>query len=443
MQQCPYGVSFCSTIANVTVGFWTKFTADGNILEAIRCPSNYCGCRNTKGYAGLTCQIFPPFAVEFQPEDALCSGNRTGVLCGGCKPNFTHSLNGHSCVHNDLCSEALPLVWTLTVVGYVIYSAYIVISSVKMNTGLILCVLFYGQLSLFSSLPSQLDDDSQTSEENSAWFSRVTQFGSIVSLYDRSCYGVNMGAYEATAMQLCGPFIVLLVSLTFAAAAKRLLPKFSDILQKHKLDIRVSFSATLMNVLQLLFSSVIKVVFELITCQDVGSERRVFIDGTRRCEGQAHESLIAIAVILSIAPFVFLILLKFNKIPAHAQSALCSQYVDSRSYWGMITLFFRFVATVIFATVREFPSMSALALLVCSVTMLILLIILMPYAEKRTYYMDIFCNFCLIIQFALQILVRNSESLGFAVGDANRFRLTLRNATTASNVLRYDILCVT
>ena len=106
----------------------------------------------------------------------------------------------------------------------------------------------------------------------------------------------------------------------------------------------------------------------------------------------------------------------------------------------MMTLFFRFVATVIFATVREFPSMSALALLICSLSMLILLIILMSYAEKRTYYMDIFCNFCLVIQFALQILVRNSESLGVAVGDANRFRLTLRSATTASNVLRYDLL---
>lgn len=434
-QQCPFGFSFCSTIANITVGYWAKFASDGSIGDAVRCPSNYCGCRNILGYSKPTCQLFPPFAVEFQPDDALCTGNRTGVMCGGCTVNFTQSLNGRTCVPNQICLDSLPWVWAITVVGYFMYSVYVVKTSMKKNSGLIMCVLFYGQLSSFAGVPVQLDNASQQSE-NSNWFSTVSQFGSILALYDNSCYGVNMGAYEATAAELCGPAIVLAASLLLAATAKHLLPRFTDFLQKHKIDVKISFGATVIYVLLLLYSSMAKVVFELITCQDVGSDRVVFIDGTKKCEGTLHEFLIAVAALLSIAPFVFWAALKFNKIPHTAKSAVCSAYSDSRYYWGAMSLLFRFVMTVVFATVRTFPSIAALALLMCSVCMFGLLIMLRPYAKQRTFYMDVFCNTCLIVQFSLQVLVRVSESLGVAVATTNSFRPTLLNAARASEVLR-------
>jgi hypothetical protein len=120
-QQCPFGFSFCSTIANITVGYWAYFASDGSIGDAIRCPANYCGCRNILGYSKPTCQLFPPFAAEFQPNDALCTGNRTGVMCGGCSMNFTQSLNGRTCVPNEVCLDTLPWVWAITVAGYVMY----------------------------------------------------------------------------------------------------------------------------------------------------------------------------------------------------------------------------------------------------------------------------------------------------------------------------------
>jgi hypothetical protein len=434
-QHCPFGISSCSTIANVTVGFWTNFTADGNISDAARCPPNYCGCRNIPNYSEPSCPLFPPFAAEYQPEDALCSGHRTGVLCGGCKQNFTQSLNGFSCVHNDICSETWPWVWTISVVGYVAYALYIVIKSVKLNSGLIMCVLFYGQLSSFASLPYQLSEGSQ--DPFSTWFSTVTQFGSILSLYDRSCYGLDMGAYAATAAQLCGPAIVLVASLLLTAAAQRLLPRFALFLQKRKIDIRISFRATLINVILLLFSSISSVVFQLITCRTVGDNEVVFVDGTRKCEGREYEALIAVAALLSVMPVAFWALLKFNRIPAPAKAAVCSAYTDSRYYWVVIALMFRFLMTVVFATAREFPSVTAFALLICSVCMLILLMWLRPYVERRTYCMDVFCHACLIVQFALQILVRVSESLGVAVVATNIFRPTIFSAAKASEVLRY------
>jgi hypothetical protein len=435
VQNCPFGISSCSTIANVTVGFWANFMADGNMSDATRCPPNYCGCRNILKYSEPSCQLFPPFAAEFQPDNALCSGNRNGVLCGGCRQNFTQSLNGFSCVHNDICSETWPWVWTISVLGYVAYALYIVIKSVKLNSGLITSVLFYGQLSSFASLPYQLSEGSQ--DPFPTWFSTVTQFGSILSLYDRSCYGLDMGAYAATAAQLCGPAIVLLASLLLTAAAQRLLPRFAPFLQKRKIEIRISFRATLINVILLLFSSISSVVFQLITCRRVGDVDVVFIDGTRKCEGRVYEALIAVAALLSVMPVAFWALLKFNRIPAPAKAAVCSAYTDSRYYWVVIALLFRFLMTVVFATAREFPSVTAFALLICSVCMGYLLVWLRPYVEHRTYCMDLFCHACLIVQFALQILVRDSESLGVAVVATNIFRPTIFSAAKASEALRY------
>jgi hypothetical protein len=435
LQSCPYGISTCSTVTDITVGFWTSFAADGSVGNATRCPSNYCGCRNDLSYANSTCQLYPPFAVEYQPDDALCSGNRTGKLCGGCKQNFTQSLNGHSCVHNEICSKTMPLVWTVTVVGYFVYAVYILITSMQTSSGLITCVLFYGQLSSFASLPSQFVDDSEKSEL-SAWFSKVAQFSSIMSLYDKSCYGLDMGAYEATAAQLCGPAIVLSATLLLTAAAKRLLLRVANFLQKHNFDVEISFGATMINVLLLLFSSVSSVIFQLITCQEVGLENVVFIDGTRKCEGHLHNVLVAVAVLLSVIPAAFWALLKFNKIPAALKAIVCSAYSNSRYYWGAASLLFRFLMTVIFSTSRHFPSITALALLICTVFMFAFLIMLRPYVEQRTYYMDIFCYICLIVQFALQGIVRASESLGVAVTEANSFHPVLRDAARASNALR-------
>ena len=434
-QHCPFGFFSCTTTVNITVGFWAVFKTDGNVSAATLCPSNYCGCRNIPGYAYPSCQLFPPFAADYQPEDALCSGNRTGVLCGGCKLNFTQSLNGYSCISNDLCTETWPWVWTTTVVGYMLYALYIVITSVKINSGLIMCVLFYGQLSSFASLPSQLIDKSNHSQF-SQWFSKVTQFNSVLSLYEGSCYGLNMGAYEATAAQLCGPAIVFVSSLLFTAAANRLLPKCSRWFQEHNVNVKVCFRATTINVLLLLFSSVSGVVFQLITCQKVDQLSVVFIDGRKTCEGPLHSSLIAAAALLSLQPAVFWVLLKFNKIPLSARSAACSAFTESRYYWAAIALLFRFLMTVVFASARDFPSVTAFALCICSVGMLVLLMALKPYVEQRTHCMDLLCYMCLIVQFALQVVVRDSESLGVAVVSSNNYRQTIRKAARASEVLR-------
>jgi hypothetical protein len=106
-------------------------------------------------------------------------------------------------------------------------------------------------------------------------------------------------------------------------------------------------------------------IFQLITCTKIGEQDVIFVDGTRKCPW----GLISVAVVLSVVPVVFWALLKFNKIPAPAKAAVCSAYTDSRYYWVTVTLIARFLMTVVFATVRDFPSLTAFGLLIFSMAM--------------------------------------------------------------------------
>jgi hypothetical protein len=441
IKQCPFGVPFCSTIVNVSVGFWASFSADGKLGNATRCPPNYCGCRNIPHYSEPSCQLFPPFAAEYLPDDALCSGNRTGVLCGGCKPGFTQSLNGYSCISNEVCQRNLGWVWLATVVGYTLYSLYIVTKSLQTKSdGLIMCVLFYGQMSAFASFPPIFKAQSHSSAESN-WFSKITQFESVVSLYENSCYGPSMGAYEATLAQLSGPAIVVVVSLLLMFVAGRLQLRFTNFFRKRGLKFRESFGVTLINLLQLLFSSVTSVIFRLITCVDLGNfvenePKRVFIDGTRKCSGDQHNLLVATAAMLSLALVSFFVGLKFNKISSETRAVLCSAYTDTRHYWIAVQLFFRFVVTVISAAAVENPNFAAMAMCSCTMFMLVMLVAFRPYVDKLTHYMDIFCHAFLIVQFLLQSVSRVSEAIGISVPEGSSFYSSLKTASEASFVMR-------
>ena len=427
-NDCPYGVKRCQTFVDVEQGFWTNFSESGGLLSASRCPDRYCGCDSSND----ACRMSPLLSANYA-ADSLCSSNRSGVLCGGCRQNFTHSMDGYSCVSNDDCLRNLGWVWAVSVIGFVLDSIYILITSIGNNDGFINCVLFYGQISSFARIPPVVNQEADIIySETASWFSKLSQFSSILSSYRKSCYGPSMGAYEATAAQLIGPLTVFLSSMLLIFPAKMLLNKFDHFFRKRNLNVALSFATILMNLLLMLFSSVSSVVFQLITCQDSGQGKVLFIDGTKSCSGAAFNGLVFLAAMLSLVPPLIWAGLKFNRIPAGVRASLCSPYTDAAHYWVALALLFRFIVSVLSATVRQFPSVSAMVLTMCTVCMLSLLLTQRPYIDQRTYYMDFLCYFCLIVRFLLQSLAGASESLGLSLNQNSRFFETVRDASTAS-----------
>jgi hypothetical protein len=442
IQQCPYGLAYCSTIVRVSLGFWANFSADGRLSSVTRCPPKYCGCRNIERYNSTSCQLEPPFSPGYQLNlrinDNLCNSNRTGVLCGGCKPGFTQSLDGYSCISNDVCLQNVGWTWAVTILGYVMYSIYITVSSLQASKlGLIKCLLFFGQMSTFAQLSAFGVQDAGPSSI-STWLSRVLQFESITSLYSQTCYGTDIRAYAFTVMQLCGPAIVLIFSLLLTLVLKQA----RSFLQRHNIGVEFSILATCSHVILLIFSSVSTVAFKLVTCSTIAigdsTEHVIFIDGSVKCFDERWKGFIAVVVVLCGFPFLFAVALRSKWLPQKVQTAVCGAYSDSRFYWGAVTLVFRLGMSIVFSTIRSIPSSSALIQCFLCVSMLVLLVRQKPYCSTYTHLFDVMCHAILVVQFGLVAIGTVSESLGFVPSENNLYFVSLNRAALANSLLRYN-----
>jgi hypothetical protein len=416
--SCPFGIAACTTSVNVTSGFWAAFSnysvTNRTLTLASRCPPGYCSCGST------SCPLQPPLAYNENPN-SLCAGNRTGVLCGGCPPSFTQSIDGKTCISNDDCAQNLGWVWTLSVLGYSAFSLYVVVNCGKHSSGLFSCVLFYFQMSSFAS---SLDESNASNA-----ILHYSQFQSIVSLHSKACYALNMSAYSATLAGLIGPLFVLVFAVAWTWIILVLQPR----LQQRSIDMSVSYSGTLAVSILFVFSSVASVVFTLVQCTRDGV---VFIDGTVACYDNNWKVLIAVVVLLCLVPVAFAAALRLNKLPEDARAAVCQAYTAPMFYWGAVTLGFRLLISVTLFLQAELPNVLAFVRLFLSTCMLLLLVHLRPYVYPRTFWVDVVCYLCLIAQFGLQTMVADRDFLGVAAAQTDSFATFFQHVSTMSTVFR-------
>jgi hypothetical protein len=422
-NSCPFGVTDCATFVTVSSGFWTTFSnlTSNNLTEVIRCPPGYCGCGNSS-----TCPLTPLLSIDRRP-DPLCSSNRSGYLCGGCPSNFTQSIDSKTCISNDVCTQNLWWVWLLSILGFALYSLYIVVSCARHSGGAISCVLFYFQMSSFASF-----DDSNTSNV----ILEYSQIRSIFAMYSGACYAPDFSAYNATAVKLIGPLFVLVFTVVWTWILQTLQPK----LQQRNIQIRVSFSGTLIVTVMFVFSSVATVVFTLLQCTSYASGGVVFIDGTVPCTDDRWKVLIFVVVLLCMFPVAYAVALRQNRLPENARAAVCHAYTTSAFYWGAVTLGFRFLISVTEFLKVEFPNVLSFVRLFLSAFMLVLLVNLRPYVQPYTFWVDVVCYVCLIAQFGLQTMAATRDFLG--VPASPKQAVFFQAISTLSTMFRSPAYCM-
>jgi hypothetical protein len=397
--SCPFAVADCTTFVSVSTGFWTNVSDSGNLDAARPCPRGYCGCVNASNGA---CPL-PPLISIGRNRDPLCNGNRTGKLCGGCPPDFTQSMDDRTCISNAACSKSLWLVWSLSVLGFVVYSLYIVLSLRKRADGAFSCLLLYFQISAFAA----------NADESSA-VSTIVEFAqlrSIVAMYEGACYAPSMSAYSATVFKLIGPALVLLFALAWTCVIQKLQPR----LQLHNFDISASYSGTLAVVVLFAFSNVANVVFTLLECSSYSdSDAVVFIDGTVPCKDMKWSVLLVVAAFLLLFPAGFAAALRLKQFPRTAREAVCGNFTEPVFYWGTVTLSFRLLISVAQFLRVDFPNLMAAIRLLLSIGMSILLVYLRPYVHVRTFWLDVTCYVCLIAQFSMQSIAATRDFLAVA-----------------------------
>jgi len=158
------------------------------------------------------------------------------------------------------------------------------------------------------------------------------------------------------------------------------------------------------------FSNVASVVFTLVTCTSDGV---VFIDGTVDCYNATWKFLISVVVFLCLAFIAFAAALLRNKLPEQARSAVCGAYREQLFYWGALTLGFRLLMSITPLIVPvQYPNISAFVHSVLSALMFFLVVHLRPYVVTCTFWVDVSCYLCLIVQFVLQAITSTRDVLG-------------------------------
>jgi hypothetical protein len=420
---CPFAVADCTTFVLVSRGFWTNVSESGALDTAVRCPLGYCGCINvTKGACPL-----PPLISIDRNRDPLCNGNRVGKLCGGCPPNFTQSIDDITCISNALCSNNLWWVWTLSILGFALYSLYIVVSCSKSAVGAFSCVILYFQMSSFA-------ENFAADTEQPDGFIAILEFAqvhSVVAVYRDACYALSMSAYNATAFKLIGPLLVLLFAVAWTWIIQKLQPR----LQQRNIDMSVSYSGTLAVTVLFVFSNVSSVVFTLVECSSYSApDAVVFIDGTVPCKDAKWGALLFVAALLFLFPVAFTAALRLKNFPPSARDAVCGQYSGPMFYWEAVTLSFRLLISAVQFLRVDYPNALAFTRMLMSVGVFSLLLYKRPYVHERTFWVDVACYVCLIAQFGLQTISTTRDFLGVAESlDRERF---FRIVSTLSSVIR-------
>jgi hypothetical protein len=365
---CPFAISTCTTFVFVIAGFWTNISESGALITAARCPLGYCRCINmTQG----ACRLPPLISID-RSRDPLCNGNRVGKLCGGCPPNFTQSIDDITCISDAVCSNNLWWVWTLSILGFALYSLYIVVSCRKSAVGAFSCVVLYFQMSSFAE-----NFAADTDEPDAlATILEFAQVHSVAAMYRDACYAPSMSAYNATAFKLIGPLLVLLFAVAWTWIIQKLRPR----LQQRNIDISASYSGTLAVTVLFVFSNVSNVVFTLVECSSYSSsDAVVFIDGTVPCKDAKWGVLVFVAALLFLFPAAFAAALRLKSFPPSARDAVCGKYSGPMFYWGAVTLSFRLLISAAQFLRVDYPNLMAFVRSSLSMGVLVLLVHLRPY----------------------------------------------------------------
>ena len=125
-------------------GYWIGYEANNTETED-SLLSGYC----PRGFCSSAKKILLPGKADREELDQLiCSGSRTGILCGRCKENFSihfHSLD-YKCKPNDLCSIGWIFYLISEIIPVTIIFLLIMFFNIPFTSGLVNGFIFYCQV---------------------------------------------------------------------------------------------------------------------------------------------------------------------------------------------------------------------------------------------------------------------------------------------------------
>ena len=112
-------------------------TSNYSLVFSTVCPFFYCNRSNVKILVNQT-------SFLNDSEDIQCTDNRSGVLCGGCRDNFSLALGSNRCLH-DCSNNSLSLIIAFAAAGIALVF-FIKILNLTVSQGTINGLIFYANI---------------------------------------------------------------------------------------------------------------------------------------------------------------------------------------------------------------------------------------------------------------------------------------------------------
>ena len=267
----------------------SKTESDDILYYSQHCPLDYC----TSGEKTIDIGTDP---------DAQCAFNHAGILCGGCKVNYSFAIGSSRCLR---CSSDsyLALLIFFVAVGFLLV-IFILALNLTVTQGLINGLIFYANIVWAYKgilFPSEQQHMMLYFQVFIAWLN--LDFGI------ESCFAVGLNAFGKTLLQFIFPLYIWVIAGMIIIACR-----FSFLLTNLVGDRAVPLLATLflLSYMKLLRTAVAGLVFGVITQYPDESKAIVwYLDGNLLYCQHPHIYLFIISLITLILclPFTFFLLL--------------------------------------------------------------------------------------------------------------------------------------
>ena len=250
------------------------------------CPLDYCRTDTNS------------LLIQLDPEDDLCAFNRSGILCGGCKPNFSRILGSSKCeaCTNNLVMLAIILSWLLSGLILVIL---LMLLDLTVSVGTINGLTFYANI---------------VSAQYSTFFTHNTSYsflGKFIAWINLD-QGIELCLYDGledfgiTWLQLFFPVYVWLIALVLIISSH-----YSKFVSKFTGKNIVQVLATLFLITYARLLRLIMEVFSFTTLiYPDGKEKKVWlIDGNIEYLRGKHIALFLVTVIFMMISLPYTIIL--------------------------------------------------------------------------------------------------------------------------------------
>ena len=172
------------------VGVTYASSKHGRVIALKRCPSDY--CRADKN----------PLKTQLKDPDKLCAFNRSGILCGGCKPNFSRVLGSSRC--KKCTSINLLIIIPCTLLAGLILIVVLILLDITVSVGTISGLIFYANIIRAQHITFFGSETTFKLSVFIAWLN--FDLGIETCLFD------GLDSYVETWLQFCFPLYILIIA---------------------------------------------------------------------------------------------------------------------------------------------------------------------------------------------------------------------------------------